>query len=118
MLIALASVVTGAHCMTISPQNSPVHDVNSNIAEKLMAHKKGLDGTYLKPTMAECYNEFKKAIPKLTIDSTARMQAKLELAEKENSELRKNNKTNEIRLNALEKWAAEQSEKKLLRKSF
>lgn len=26
------------------------NDVNSNIAEKLMAHKNGLDGNYLKPT--------------------------------------------------------------------
>ncbi len=29
------------------------NDLNSNIAEKLMAHKKGLDGTYLQPTREE-----------------------------------------------------------------
>lgn len=54
------------------------NDVNSNIAEKLMAHKRGLDGTYLQPTMEECYAEFKKAIPELTVDGTARKQAELE----------------------------------------
>jgi len=34
------------------------NDVNSNIAEKLMAHKRGLDGVYLKPTRDECFKEF------------------------------------------------------------
>ena len=50
------------------------NDVNSNIAEKLMAHKKGLDGVYLKPTREECFREFVKAIPQLTIDSTERLK--------------------------------------------
>jgi len=48
------------------------NEVNSNIAEKLMAHKNGLDGHYLKPTMEQCFNEFKKAIPQLTIDPNRR----------------------------------------------
>ena len=43
-----------------------------------MAHKRGLDATYLQPTMEECYAEFKKAIPELTVDGTARKHAKLE----------------------------------------
>ena len=45
--------------------------VNSNIAEKLMAHKRGLDGVYLKPTRQECFEEFKKAIPALTLDKSS-----------------------------------------------
>ena len=57
------------------------NDVNSNIAEKLMAHKNGLDGTYLQPTKEECFAEFVKAIPELTIDPTNRQQ--LALAEKQ-----------------------------------
>jgi len=56
--------------------------VNSNIAEKLMAHKNGLDGHYLKPTMVECFREFKKAIPFLTISDEARQKLKIESLEK------------------------------------
>lgn len=54
------------------------NDVNSNIAEKVMAHKRGLDGTYLKPTMEECYVEVKKAFPDLTIDPTERQKIKIQ----------------------------------------
>ena len=50
------------------------NDVNSNIVEKLMAHKRGLDGTYLQPTREECFREFVKAIPQLTIDSTEKLK--------------------------------------------
>ncbi len=64
--------------------------VNSNIAEKLLAHKKGLDGTYLKPTREECFAEFAKAIPDLTIDDSERLKlqnkAKDELIKKTESE--------------------------------
>ncbi len=59
------------------------NDLNSNIAEKLMAHKKGLDGTYLQPTRDECFVEFVKAIPELTIDPTNRQTLELELKQKE-----------------------------------
>jgi len=52
------------------------NEINSNIVEKLMAHKKGLDGTYLTPTMEECYAEFVKAIPELTISNEERLRAK------------------------------------------
>ena len=48
------------------------NEINSNIAEKLMAHKNGLDGTYFKPTREECFTEFKKAILDLTIDDLQR----------------------------------------------
>lgn len=57
------------------------NEVNSNIAEKLMAHSKGLDGTYLAPSMEECYIEFKKAIPQLTISKLEQTKIKLSVAE-------------------------------------
>ena len=48
-------------------------DINSNVAKKLMAHKRGPDGTYLQPTRDECYKEFVKAIPQLTVDPNERL---------------------------------------------
>ena len=56
-------------------------DVNSNIAEKLMAHKNGLDGVYLTPTREECFEEFVKAIPKLTISKAEKLTMELEKSE-------------------------------------
>ena len=43
------------------------NSVNHNIAEKLMGHKNGLDGTYLTPTIDELFDEFRKVIGKLEI---------------------------------------------------
>ena len=63
------------------------NDVNSNIAEKLMAHKRGLDGTYLQPTKEECFREFVKAIPELTIDPTKRQEFKITEQQEEITEL-------------------------------
>ncbi|MDH3394713.1 MAG: dynein arm light chain [Nitrosopumilus sp.] len=59
------------------------NDVNSNIAEKLMAHKRGLDGTYLQPTREECFAEFKKAVLFLTISDKERQKIALEKKQKE-----------------------------------
>ena len=81
------------------------NSVNSNIAEKLMAHKKGLDGVYLQPTREECYTEFVKAIPELSINQENKKEAiiqeqeirlekyskqdkRIEEVEKENMELK------------------------------
>ncbi len=72
------------------------NDVNSNIAEKLMAHKRGLDGRYLAPTIEECFTEFRKAIPQLTIDDSERKQALLDVALKEKSELEEKNEENKL----------------------
>ena len=66
--------------------------VNSNIAEKLMAHKNGLDGHYLKPTMVECFREFKKAIPFLTISNEERQKIKIEKLEQKKTELERKEK--------------------------
>lgn len=72
------------------------NDVNSNIAEKLMAHKKGLDGTYLQPTREECFTEFVKSIPELLIDSSQRKQAQIDKITREKSELEKKEPFGEI----------------------
>jgi len=60
-----------------------------NIAEKLMAHKRGLDGSYLKPTREQCFAEFVKAIPELTISDQARLKAENMKLVEEKSELAK-----------------------------
>lgn len=70
------------------------NDVNSNIAEKLMAHKRGLDGTYLQPTKEECFREFVKAIPQLTINSTERLKLENEKKQEKIDQLEAN--THEI----------------------
>lgn len=66
------------------------NSVNSNIAEKLMNHKRGLDGAYLTPTREECFEEFRKAIPKLSIDDSLRLKEEIkkkdELIETKESE--------------------------------
>jgi len=71
------------------------NDVNSNIAEKLMAHKRGLDGTYLQPTKEECFAEFVKAIPELTINATERQKHKIESLENEKIELEQQRQQNQ-----------------------
>ena len=63
------------------------NDVNSNIAEKLMSHKRGLDGSYLKPTRDECFKEFVKATLKLSISDEARDKIKIAKLEQEKSEV-------------------------------
>ncbi|KFM18812.1 integrase family protein [Marine Group I thaumarchaeote SCGC AAA799-P11] len=60
------------------------NNVNSNIAEKLMAHKNGLDGVYLQPTKEECFAEFVKSAPQLMIDQTEIQQHKIQELEKQN----------------------------------
>jgi len=50
------------------------NDVNSNIAEKLMGHKNGLDGIYLTPSTDQCFAEFRKAINEITIDESAKLR--------------------------------------------
>jgi len=57
-------------------------NVNSNVAEKLMGHKNGLDGVYLTPTKEQCFEEFKKAIDDLTIDDAERKKIEIERLEK------------------------------------
>jgi len=68
-----------------------INEVNSNIAEKLMAHKNGLDGRYLTPTREQCFKEFKKAIIDLTINPAKRQEVELESQQKEITELQEKN---------------------------
>ena len=71
--------------------------VNPNIAEKLMAHKRGLDSSYLKPTREQCFAEFKKAIPELTVDGSERLSIKNKILEDEKFKLEKENSEFEIK---------------------
>ena len=61
-------------------------EINSNIAEKLMAHKNGLDGVYFTPTRDECFVEFPKAIPQLTVSKAEKLSLKLEKLESNKDE--------------------------------
>ncbi len=58
---------------TIMKLNS---EVNSSIAEKILGHSvtHKLDNTYFKPSIDEWFNEFKKAIPKLTISEALQLK--------------------------------------------
>jgi len=69
-------------------------NMNISLAEKMMGHSVTvvLDNSYLpindQTVRDKMFVEFKKAIPELTIDDTARKQAVIEQKEKENSELK------------------------------
>jgi len=54
------------------------NSVNSNIAEKLLGHKNGLDSVYFAPSRQQCFIEFIKAIPQLTVSSTERQKQEIE----------------------------------------
>jgi len=90
------------------------NNVNSNIAEKIMGHKNGLDGVYFVPTREQCFKEFAKGITQLTIDPRERQ--KIELIEKSNhiSELEKErentHKMKQHMVELEEKWKAKLSE--------
>jgi len=62
-------------------------EVNSNIAEKLMAHKRGLDDVYFKPTKDDCFREFVKAIPHLTISESEKLKTQLSDLQEDKDEL-------------------------------
>ncbi len=72
------------------------NQVNSNVAELVMAHKlPGAQGNYTKPTMEECFAEVKKAIPELTIDPAKRQQAIIDKKNQEITEMGKKEAENE-----------------------
>ena len=72
-------------------------DVNDNIIEKMLGHKKGLDGVYFQPTTEQMFNEFKNGITDLTISDDYRNKIKIQKLEIEKSELEeKNNKIIEL----------------------
>jgi len=65
------------------------NEINSNIVEKMLGHRNGLDGHYFTPTREESFKEFKKAIPELTIDPTKRQAEEIESQQKKITELSK-----------------------------
>ena len=62
-------------------------NVNSNITEKILGHKNGLDGVYLAPTRQQCFAEFVKAIPQLTVSSVERQKQEIEIQKNQIDEL-------------------------------
>ena len=62
------------------------NSVNANIAEKIMGHKNGLDGVYFVPTRQQCFKEFVKGIPFLTISDDERMRLEIRKLRQENTE--------------------------------
>ena len=81
--------------------------VNSNIAEKLMGHKRGLDGAYLTPTREECFAEFVKAIPELTVGEEERQKIELTKQQEKITQLSKEKK----RISELEQTTRQLSER-------
>lgn len=67
------------------------NQVNDNAIEKMMGHKKGLDGAYLQITSEQLFEEFKKGITDLTIEQSEIQKVKIEKLESEKSELEKAN---------------------------
>lgn len=66
------------------------NEVNSNIAEKLMGHRRGLDGVYFKPTKEQCFEEFRKACPQLIVDEKYRLEEEIKNKNKKLHELESN----------------------------
>ncbi len=87
--------------------------VNSNIAEKILGHKNGLDGVYFTPTREQCFKEFVKAIPELTISPEERQKIQLEKLQEEKTELEQ---TIEKNSNLEETVTKQQSELKDIKK--
>lgn len=58
-------------------------EINLSITEKLMGHSTTvkLDNSYFKPTLDIMFDEYRKAIPELTIDESQRL--KLEIQKKD-----------------------------------
>ena len=95
--------------------------VNVNTAEKLMGHKNGLDGVYYNPTIEKRFEEFKKAIPELTISEEDRQALKIKHQQEKISDLESNQQKIshlEEGMNILGAILAEQMVKNDLRKEL
>jgi len=62
-------------------------DVNPNVIEKMLGHKKGLDGVYFKPTKEQLFEEFRKGIVDLTLDKTEKLKLENKNKQKKIDEL-------------------------------
>lgn len=78
------------------------NSINHNLVEKMMGHKRGLDGVYLTPTVEELFNEFQKAIPDLTVDDSERIKLEKKKLEQDKDTVEKQRIENEKLLNRLE----------------
>jgi len=79
------------------------NEINSNIAEKLMQHLKGLDGTYLTPTRQQCFAEFVKAIAELTVSNDERQRLQIQQKNQEITELQEERELREDMQKQLDK---------------
>jgi len=68
--------------------------ISQNDIEKMMGHKNGLKGLYYDPQDVSLFQEYKKAIPELTIGDIERVKEKNLRLEKERTELEKINLEN------------------------
>lgn len=66
-----------------------ISSISYSVSERLLGHQSYLDGTYFKPTVEELFEEYKKAIPNLTIDQTEAKQYEIEKLEAEKQEMLK-----------------------------
>jgi integrase/recombinase XerD len=62
-------------------------NISYAIAEMMMDHKIRMEGHYFKPSKEQLFDEYKKAIPELTIDDSERLKIKNEQQSKKISEL-------------------------------
>ena len=62
-------------------------ELNHEIRELLVDHATGLDASYFRPSEKQVLEEYLKAEPYLTIDSTLKLQKKVETLEVEKSSL-------------------------------
>lgn len=76
--------------------------INANLVEKMMGHKRGMDGVYLTPTKDELFEEFKLAIPDLTIDDYQRVKLEKKNLEQEKNVIENQRIENEKMLNRIE----------------
>ena len=78
-------------------------EINSNIGEKLMGHSTTikLDESYFKPTLEVIFDEYRKAIPELVIDESARLRLELEKKNRQLSSLESKDKRIEQLENSL-----------------
>jgi len=82
-------------------------NVNSNVAEKILGHKNGLDGVYLAPTRQQCFKEFVKGITQLTVSDTERIKLenmRLKQEKSENESLREKLDTIQEDLDKVKQW--------------
>jgi len=64
-----------------------LNDINPNVTEKLMGHRNDLRGIYYNPDIRVRFENFKKAIPDLTIDDSERLKIKNRKLEEKDSHL-------------------------------